>query len=35
MELEDIVGFLEENNFKITAKRILGFVAMVTGERNA
>lgn len=35
MELEDIVALLEEHNFKITTKRIIGFIATITGERNA
>lgn len=33
--IEELSGLLKDNNFQVTSKRIIGFVAAITGERNA
>ena len=33
--IEELSQLLTNNNFKVTSKRIRGFVAAITGERNA
>lgn len=33
--IEELSGLLKDHNFQVTSKRIIGFVAAITGERNA